>query len=829
MVNISSEMPAGSPISVPDIPRGVPRNQNGVLELEEFIDFVMYGKVAVAKISTENSAAFDAEPAAEEVAVAKTSPTESSAAFDAEAAEKVGPETRYGSWSHWKENTLEAHNIARRQHGVPALAWSDECYDLAKKQAQACQAAGQMLRGHCDGASGRHGQNLYWNPCQCPHPNVMVNCWFREAEQPGYDFAAATARPGTEQFSQVVWKATTQVAMALSEDEKFCVANYFPAGNVGNFKENVFPKGTAVPKPFLGALAAAKGAAATAEATFVTSPEGVETLKVRRFPHPTIDEILDSCPGSDFKEKIEEAFQQGADLVTIDRVRKPPRIHIRVIATKNSEIVTQHPEACWGHGLLQLRQSPRLTFQACKFGDLQYPRLAVTWQGQPDGPADAMKMPKKGKAKLTSVVPEPASIGKASPKADAASSDPKQAAWTEVTFGADVCEVVPWGGRVRAGEEECIKGLEEGSCSFADYLVTSAHLRKPVGVSKETKKDHQKGQGHSSDGDADEFAEFEHALFVGAETYEDFSALFVAVNCSKPRVAALLLQARADVHEGAYGSAITPLHGAWSADVAAMLLKARADPNRLDDQSMIPLHWAACSCSDYEVGVAKQLIKAKADVNLSVGDGCDFAKYRGKTPLSLAVDCGNPVALLVLEAGCNLDFKGICRLIRAEGPVAVECLEQIPKKALCDDPDLGLVSMSSAHTWEQLRVILCKGTEVTEEFLPYDFLFEGTEEYHNLHSQNLFPQREVQTRLKYLPGIFASDACKPELLESLANTTNDDVFYTQIVEALVQAAWMQTRFSTACEVFLSLLMVPLLCHVSFTLRHGQPQFADSGH
>lgn len=312
-------------------------NQNGVVELEEFIDFVMYGKVAVAKVSTEDLAAFDAEPSHDDAELSR---------------EKVGSndvscaETRYGTWSDWKEWTLEAHDMARRQHGVPALVWSDECYDLAKKQAQACQAAGQMLRGNCDGAYGRHGQNLYWNPCQCPHPNVMVSSWLREAQQPGYDFAAAAvpgrvAAPGTEQFSQVVWKATTQVAMALSEDGKFCVANYFPAGNMGNFKENVFPEGTAVPKPFAGALAAAKGAAATAEASFATSPEGVETLKVRRSPHPTIDELLENCPGSDFKERISEAFQQGADLVTIDRVHKPPRIHIRVIATKKSEIVTQ--------------------------------------------------------------------------------------------------------------------------------------------------------------------------------------------------------------------------------------------------------------------------------------------------------------------------------------------------------------------------------------------------------------------------------------------------------------------------------------------------------
>jgi len=48
-----------------------------------------------------------------------------------------------------------------------------------------------------------------------------VSSWLSEAERPGYDFGATAPAPGTEQFSQVVWKATRQVAMALSEDEKF--------------------------------------------------------------------------------------------------------------------------------------------------------------------------------------------------------------------------------------------------------------------------------------------------------------------------------------------------------------------------------------------------------------------------------------------------------------------------------------------------------------------------------------------------------------------------------------------------------------------------------
>jgi len=40
-----------------------------------------------------------------------------------------------------------------------------------------------------------------------------------------------------------------------------------------------------------------------------------------------------------------------------------------------------------------------------------------------------------------------------------------------------------------------------------------------------------------------------------------------------------------------------------------------------------------------------------------------------------------------------------------------------------------------------------------------------------------------------------------------------------MVAALLQAAWIQTRLSTAwARFFLHLLMLPLLCHVFFTLR-----------
>eukprot|EP00913_Durusdinium_trenchii_P000797 g744.t1 len=176
----------------------------------------------------------------------------------------------------WKERALLAHNWLRRRHGVLDLEWSDECYENAKRQADACQAAGRMLQGHCEGTSGRHGQNIYWT----------LGCG-----------------------------------------------------------ENVFPEGTAVPKPPRShvALAKAKAAAlrpkavgkskgkakhlAEPEAILEMGADGLQTLTVRA-PSLAVEEFLEDCPWN-FKERIEKAFQEGADAVVIDRLEKPPQTHIR--------------------------------------------------------------------------------------------------------------------------------------------------------------------------------------------------------------------------------------------------------------------------------------------------------------------------------------------------------------------------------------------------------------------------------------------------------------------------------------------------------------------
>eukprot|EP00435_Cladocopium_sp_Y103_P003093 s2756_g1.t1 len=70
----------------------------------------------------------------------------------------------------------------------------------------------------------------------------MVKAWYDEIAD--YDFGGDYQK-GTGHFTQVVWKGSTHVGMALSEDGRFCVANYYPGGNViGRFKDNVLPRGS---------------------------------------------------------------------------------------------------------------------------------------------------------------------------------------------------------------------------------------------------------------------------------------------------------------------------------------------------------------------------------------------------------------------------------------------------------------------------------------------------------------------------------------------------------------------------------------------------------
>lgn len=202
----------------------IDKDQNGVVDFNEYIDFILMGKTSQGLGDAPSEKPRD-------VPKARPRPT----AIGSPGGE--GAETALPAGSAWKQACLDAHNFFRRAHGACDLTWSEECYSSAKKQADECQKRRKMVRGNREGPSGKHGQNIFWSSAEGKPAHDMVKAWYNELEDPGYDFTRPGLRDnrGAEHFTQVVWQSTRQVGMALSEDRRFAVANYFPAGNDSSF------------------------------------------------------------------------------------------------------------------------------------------------------------------------------------------------------------------------------------------------------------------------------------------------------------------------------------------------------------------------------------------------------------------------------------------------------------------------------------------------------------------------------------------------------------------------------------------------------------------
>ncbi|KAF8605203.1 PR-1-like protein [Ceratobasidium sp. AG-I] len=133
---------------------------------------------------------------------------------------------------------LDPHNAARAEHGAAPLSWSDDLAAAAQRWANNC------VFEHSGGSLGPYGENLAAGSGEYS-PGSGVKAWVNEA--PEY----SSSNPVPSHFTQVVWKATTQVGCAVAScnlsnfDQqfwpvKFHVCEYSSAGNViGQFAANV--------------------------------------------------------------------------------------------------------------------------------------------------------------------------------------------------------------------------------------------------------------------------------------------------------------------------------------------------------------------------------------------------------------------------------------------------------------------------------------------------------------------------------------------------------------------------------------------------------------
>ncbi|MCP2293344.1 CAP domain-containing protein [Nocardia amikacinitolerans] len=140
----------------------------------------------------------------------------------------------------WSDQVLTEHDSARAKFGAPPLSWSSDTYSAAVEYAQRCRFT------HSD-AQGRYGENLYVSTDLNADIEDAIAAWM--AESSAYDYSRPGFSAATGHFTQVAWRATTQVGAAavvcaagtiLPRPSKFIVARYTPAGNVlGQFTENV--------------------------------------------------------------------------------------------------------------------------------------------------------------------------------------------------------------------------------------------------------------------------------------------------------------------------------------------------------------------------------------------------------------------------------------------------------------------------------------------------------------------------------------------------------------------------------------------------------------
>jgi len=131
---------------------------------------------------------------------------------------------------------LEAHNKHRRKHGVQTLKISEKLTKDAKKWADYLASTKKL---EC--AKGV-GESIFWSSAAVT-PNQAVDRWYDEIKK--YDFSKPGFKGETSHFSQLVWKSTEEMGVAVSRDTNgasYLVVRYHPQGNISNpgyFEENV--------------------------------------------------------------------------------------------------------------------------------------------------------------------------------------------------------------------------------------------------------------------------------------------------------------------------------------------------------------------------------------------------------------------------------------------------------------------------------------------------------------------------------------------------------------------------------------------------------------
>ena len=137
-----------------------------------------------------------------------------------------------------RSTMIAAHNEARRQYGVPALAWDDA---LARDAAVYAARLARLNRFEHDTQSGRtpkQGENLWMGSRGAYSHGEMIAMLVDERKyfRPGRFPAVSSTGNWSHvaHYTQIVWPTSQHVgcATASNRSNDYLVCRYLPAGNV---------------------------------------------------------------------------------------------------------------------------------------------------------------------------------------------------------------------------------------------------------------------------------------------------------------------------------------------------------------------------------------------------------------------------------------------------------------------------------------------------------------------------------------------------------------------------------------------------------------------
>ncbi|MFD6158389.1 CAP family protein [Nocardia sp. NPDC060256] len=149
----------------------------------------------------------------------------------------------------FQSECLAKHNQLRERHGVPAMTISPKLVAHAKKRVQELSMEEGLTAGYQGNQDSGFGENISWKATNTPGYNYAcgdaVQAWYSEVDN--YRFGEEGHQRRTEEFTQVVWKSSTELGCARASGkgtnwagESYVLCSYSPSGNYGGkYKDNV--------------------------------------------------------------------------------------------------------------------------------------------------------------------------------------------------------------------------------------------------------------------------------------------------------------------------------------------------------------------------------------------------------------------------------------------------------------------------------------------------------------------------------------------------------------------------------------------------------------